>query len=91
MRGYKCYQDIFPKTFFNHSFTTTVFEADTAVKEEWVSKRVCLLLENSSLLLQGLSKSAQGMPMQLLSHTFPGQQEAPSDHLDTEKCAPMTC
>ena len=38
-----------PKPFFNHSFITTVFEAVIAVNDEWVSERVCLLLEKSHL------------------------------------------
>ena len=48
-----------PKPFFNHSFITTVFEADIAVNDERVSERVCLLLEKSrstDILMPGMAR-----------------------------------
>jgi hypothetical protein len=48
-----------PKPFFNHSYVTTVFRVDIAVKEEQVFKRVYLLLEESrstDILTPGMAK-----------------------------------
>jgi hypothetical protein len=53
-----------PKPFFSHSFTTTVFDADLAVKEEQESESVCLLLKNSystEMLTPRMARTSQAM------------------------------
>src|SRR5882762_11266498 len=48
--------------FFNHSFTTTVFDADSAVVDDHKSERVCLLLENNcstDILTPGIDRTSR--------------------------------
>ena len=48
-----------PSPFFSHSFMTTVFDADSAVMEDLVLERVCLLLEkrcSTEMLTPGMAR-----------------------------------